>query len=303
MVNEDIIERKALKFGIVANLLMAIAGWVTYYFSNSDAMLLDGNFSLISALATIAAIIIGKKKHKRTTIFPFGRYVFESFFVFFKGVLIFGITIVAVVQSCIKIINFFNGEAITPIVIHSILYYTVVIAIISFGIAFYYKHQNKKINLNSPILGVEAKSSIIDGFLTVGIGISLLLVSIIPENSALSFLKYIGDSIIVLIMGIVLINTPIKIIKDAFIELGGGVLQDQISLDIIDQVIIDHLPSMFETHQNYISKLGSNYFIVLYVSTSEKNINVEELLSTRNKISTALSKQFPTHNLEVIIND
>ncbi|AZQ61687.1 hypothetical protein EI427_05400 [Flammeovirga pectinis] len=303
MMNEDIIERKALKFGIVANLLMAIAGWVTYYFSNSDAMLLDGNFSLISALATFGAIIIGKKKHTRTSLFPFGKYVFESFFVFFKGILIFGITIVAVVQSCIKIINYFNGEAITPIVIHSILYYTVVIAIISFGIAYYYKNQNQKIGLNSPILSVETKSSVIDGFLTVGIGVSLLLVSLISEDSVLSFLKYIGDSIIVLIMGVVLINTPIKIIKDAFIELGGGVLQDKKSYDKIEKIISENLPSIYNEHQNYISKLGSNYFVALYVSTSEKNINVNELLQTRTKISAALAPSFPTHNIEIIIND
>ena len=118
----DTIENRALKVGVFVNLIMAIAGWITFYYSNSEAMLLDGNFSFISAIATLSAVIITKKKHIRTSVFPFGSYVYESFFVFFKGIMILGITIVASVQSIIKIIDYLNGATINQINIHSILY-------------------------------------------------------------------------------------------------------------------------------------------------------------------------------------
>ncbi len=42
IIEIDSVETKALRIGIFISLLMAIAGWITYYFSGSDAMLLDG---------------------------------------------------------------------------------------------------------------------------------------------------------------------------------------------------------------------------------------------------------------------
>jgi len=61
MMDIDKTENKALKVGIFISFLMAIAGWVTYYFSGSDAMLLDGNFSFISVFAVVIAIMIANK--------------------------------------------------------------------------------------------------------------------------------------------------------------------------------------------------------------------------------------------------
>ena len=82
----DKIENKALRIGIFISLLMAIAGWITYYFSGSDAMLLDGNFSFISVFAGLVALIISNRKHRKTKNFPFGSYVYEALFVLIKGI-------------------------------------------------------------------------------------------------------------------------------------------------------------------------------------------------------------------------
>jgi predicted Co/Zn/Cd cation transporter (cation efflux family) len=67
----EIIENKALRVGVIVNLIMTFAGWITFYFSNSEAILLDGNFYLISAIATIIAIIISNNKHQRTILFTY----------------------------------------------------------------------------------------------------------------------------------------------------------------------------------------------------------------------------------------
>ncbi len=54
----DQIESSALKIGVIINLLMAIAGWVAFSLTGSEALLLDGNFSFIASVTTIGAIII-----------------------------------------------------------------------------------------------------------------------------------------------------------------------------------------------------------------------------------------------------
>ena len=45
------IERNAIIIGVVVCLIMAIAGWLTYYFSKSEAMFLDGNFSFLGGVS------------------------------------------------------------------------------------------------------------------------------------------------------------------------------------------------------------------------------------------------------------
>ena len=298
----DIIESKTLIVGVFVNLIMAITGWITFYFSNSDAVLLDGNFSFIAAITTFFGIIISKKKHIRTSDFPFGNYVFESFFVFFKGIMILGITIVASIQSSVKIINFLKGKSINPIDIHSIFYYIIIVIILCFGLAFYYKARNKQIKNKSSMLSVESKSSLIDGFLSLGLGIFLITISIIPTDSTFHFLLYIGDAIIVLILSMFLAKIPIKIIKTAFIELRGGVLQDKKSRVQIEEVISKNLSSNFINNSNYITKLGSSYLVVVYVNPKTDLVNVNEIERMKEEILNSLIPDFHTVYLEIVIN-
>jgi len=63
---------------------MAIAGWITYSITNSDAMLLDGNFSFTATLSLSAAIMIIVLRHNKSGTYPFGNYFYESFFVFLR---------------------------------------------------------------------------------------------------------------------------------------------------------------------------------------------------------------------------
>jgi hypothetical protein len=87
-LNIDQIEIKTLKVGVIINVIMAVCGWVFYSLTNSEALLLDGNFSFITAVSTFLAIFIVKEKHKKTVLFPYGNYFIMN--------LIFKITILVV---------------------------------------------------------------------------------------------------------------------------------------------------------------------------------------------------------------
>ncbi len=297
----DIIESKALRFGVAINLIMAIAGWITYYYSNSEALLLDGNYSFIAAIATLSAIIIIKRRHIKTSIYPFGSYFYESFFVLLKGVMIFAITTVALIQNAVKIIDYLNGEAVARVNIGPVLYYVILMMVLCFGLGFYYKSKNNQIDNKSSILSVESQASVIDGFLTLGVGIALLLASIIPLNSPLDFLLYIGDAIIVLILCLLLIKAPLRTIKEAFIELSGGVLQDKKSKEQIEEVITKHLSPEFNYLSNYINKMGSSYFVILYITAKSELVNVARVEAMKEEMLNALIPTFHTIDMEIII--
>jgi len=68
-MNIDHIEKRALWITVVVNLIMAAAGWITFNLTGSQAMLLDGNFSFVLALATFIAILFQKINTKNQILF------------------------------------------------------------------------------------------------------------------------------------------------------------------------------------------------------------------------------------------
>lgn len=299
----DAIETSGLKIGVIVNLIMAIAGWVAYSITNSEALLLDGNFSFISTLTSIGAIIIIRKRHTKTQLFPYGRYFFESFFTLFKGILILGLTVTALFQNVIKIIDFANGEPMDQLKTGPIMIYMALMLVLSFGIAYIYHSKNKSINYLSPILSVEAKSSKIDGFMTIAVGAALILTTIVPESSGFSFLLYIGDSIIVILMCLFLLKIPFQVIKHAFIEIGGGVLQDKEASELIDTVIHKMIPDGFVFDNRYVTKNGSSYLIIIYVKPVKENILVSQINSYREMVYKSLVGNYPNLEVEIIVHD
>ncbi len=301
IIEIDSVETKALRIGIFISLLMAIAGWITYYFSGSDAMLLDGNFSFISVFAGVVAIIISNRKHQKTKTFPFGSYVYEALFVLIKGILILGVVLVSGLQNTLKIITYLEGEHIEAVVIGPILIYVIVISILCFALYFFYKSKNNSINNKSSILQVETKSSLLDGFMSLGIGLVFMVIWLLPAQSSFDFLKSIGDAIIVLIMCLVFFTMPLKIIRESFIELGGGLLQDTATKEIAEKTIIEALPPNLNKQSIYISKLGSSYFILVYLSSDTNTIDLSNIEALRNKIQQHLINSLTNIKLEIIV--
>jgi len=296
----DQIESSALKIGVIVNLMMAIAGWIAFSLTGSEALLLDGNFSLISSVTTIAAILIIHKKHKRTSVFPYGRYFYESFFTFSKGILILGLIIAALIQNILKIIAFIEGDQLEKLKTGPILIYMVLMIFLCFGLAFLYQHKNKKIHFQSSILNVETKASKIDGFMTIAVGIALVLTTFVPESSKLSFLLYIGDSIIVILMCLFLFQTPFEVIKGGFIELAGGSLQDKEAVYEIENTVKNLLPDGLQVNSCHISKTGSSHLVLVYASSSAPTIAMETITQYRNSLHEKLEVKYPNSEVEIV---
>ena len=301
--NADLIETSALKIGVVVNLIMAIAGWIAYSVTGSEALFLDGNFSFISAITTVGAIIIIHKKHKRTAVFPYGRYFYESFFTLSKGILILGVIIAAVFQNAIKILEFIEGKELEKLKTGPILIYMVLMVFLCFGLAFLYQHKNKKIHFQSSILAVETKASKIDGYMTIAVGLALVLTTFVPETSKFSFLLYIGDAIIVILMALLLLNTPFQVIKEGFIELGGGSLQNQESVQQIESIIQNHLPDELAIDRCHISKTGSSHLVLIYATSNEPSIALDKLSQFRKSIHKKIEENFPNSEVEIVFRD
>lgn len=213
--------------------------------------------------------------------------------------MILGLTVTALFQNVIKILDFLDGAALTPLKTGPILGYIALMLLLSFGLAYIFTQKNKRIGGLSPILSVEAKSATIDGFMTIAVGIALILSTLVPASSSLSFLLYIGDAIIVIILCLVLSKIPIVVIRDAFIELGGGTLQNkELDREVNELIATSEIPGL-SLDQVHISKTGSSHLVIVYVIGS-KETTIQNVQDFRAHLFERVGPTLPNLELEVI---
>ena len=184
--------------------------------------------------------------------------------------------------------------------IEFILYYVVFITIICFGLFLFFRSMNKKVGFKSSILKIEAQSSLLNGALSLGIGLVFIIILFLAESSPLGFMKIIGDAIIVLVICVLFITMPLNILRESFIELGGGVLQDNSSKLFIEQGIEASLPSSLIKQSSYISKLGSSYFIAVFITSNSDVVNLNTIETFRQDVLDLLIPRFENIKIEVI---
>jgi len=234
--SQNIIEQQALKYGAAMNLIMAFAGWSAYYLSSSQALFLDGNFSFLMFVSLFVAIKISSIKEERTELFPYGQFVYEALYSLLKGVMITGVLLVSFIQNTASIFHFLGGGEARILNANVILVYAVAMVILCSGSAINYRLQNKKTGDSSTILRAEYSAAIIDGFMSAGIGVTLVSIKFVDLEGGFGFLHYIGDSILVLLLCVILGRGPIILIRDSFIEIAGGTLQNKKNKLLIEKI-------------------------------------------------------------------
>ena len=83
-------KKRAIWIAAALGMVMALSGWLAFYMSGSEALLLDGNFSFIGVVATLAALKISSVKTQTSKTYPFGKFVFEATYSLLIGVLTVG---------------------------------------------------------------------------------------------------------------------------------------------------------------------------------------------------------------------
>ena len=153
------------------------------------------------------------------------------------------------------------------------------------------------------MMDVERKGAILDGFLSMAVGLALYLTALVDEGSTLGFLLYVGDACIVVMMCLFLMKMPYGVIKGAFRELGGGIIEDDKVKSNIQKKINKLLPEEYSIKHDYITKLGSSYLIVIYLSSKADTISVKHIETYRKKLYESLIEDLNTVNVEVVLDN
>lgn len=221
------IENRALTVTVLVNAIITAAGVWMYFLTDLKSMFLDGFFSLVALLSALIAVLISKLSRKTTKYYPHGLYFLEPLYAVFKAVLMIALMIFALSTSSQVAYDYFiNGEG-QIMETAPIPAYAVAMTVLCLGLAFFNHKQYRKTNNTSTMLRAESQTNLIDGLQSAGIGIAILVLQLIPLDSAFGFLHYTGDFFIAAILVATSLKDPVVLFFDSFRELTGGTAKDK----------------------------------------------------------------------------
>lgn len=299
-MNQKQIERRSLIVTLITNLIITGLGLWVFALTNIQALFLDFFFSLIAIISTGLAIVISKVSKKRTKSYPDGLYYLESLYALIKSLLTLALLVVSVVGTAASAYKYFAYGIGSPMNIGPILPFTIVLVVLCFGLGFFNKAQNKKINYISTILSAESKTNFIDGIQSLGIGVAIIFLNMIDINTSFGFLHYTGDFFITAILVLITLKDPIKVLITSFKELSGGTTDDKDIKCYVNKVLSINFASMKEKFRSDIFKVGMHIKVRITLLSMVNQDTLNELLIARKNTIKELGKRYDSFEVDLV---
>ncbi len=292
------IEKKALLLGFIGNLSLALLGWGMFLYTRMDALFLDAGFSFVAAMSSLLAIFISRQASKKSNSFSTGSHVLAPIYAFFNQLISLTIVVSVSSASIFKLFKFFSSGVGEPVKIDFMLYYSIVVSVISFLLAVMYAKAYKKTNQLSNILDAERKTVLIDGIMSIGIGIAVGVLALVDIDSNLGYFHYIADPVISLFLALFTIKEPVKLLKKNFLEIANALVLDK---NITTPILADvkkMLPNYAQLKRCHVRKIGSLFVVDVYFKYAKNLINIGEMNNSKARLEKKLKHQY----MHIMIN-
>ena len=295
-------ERKGLLIGIFINLIMGAAGVWVYELTKIQALFVDAYFTIIALVSGVAAIIISRVSPRKTKHFPQGLFFLEPLYALLKSLLsivLLGSSVISVTRKAIVYFTQGIGEAmpVGPVVI-----YEIIMVVLCLLLSFCYYRQNKKIGGSSTMLEAEAKGTMVDGIMSLGIGVAAVVVYFIDDSSPFSFLRYTGDFFITTILVLLSLKTTLMVVIKSFTELSNGKVVDRSLQESISQLVTKHLSPDVMLQNVKIYKVGMFFKVDALIHTRTDTADFSSLMSQKEAIKIDLSKKYEFRDIDFILS-
>ncbi len=292
------VEQTSMKVCAAVNLIMAAAGIWVYSVTKIQALFLDGFFSLIGFTANVFAVVISRVSKRKTKSYPDGLYFYEPLYAILKSLITLGLLVSSVIgtaEVAYRYFKFGEGERMN---IAPVVPYVIAMLFLCFGLGFFNIFQNKRINNVSTMLTAESRANMIDGVLSGGCGLGVLLLYFIPIDGALGFLHYTGDFFITVILVIFSFPQPVKVLISSFRELSGGETSDKTITRTVGQTVDAIIKPFTSDYICRVFKIGMLIKIRIELPAKCFKNTAEELRSARSRIIEEMRKIYD--NVDVI---
>lgn len=205
-------ERSALRLSIWGALIMAFLGFLFAFLTSSQAILLDGIFSLLGCGLAFATLhVAGMVLRPDDEHFPFGYAGFESLLNLIKGL---AIGLVSIIAGYAAIESLFHGGR--DIAAGGAAIYGGLAAAACF--IFWWVQRRGYRATGSPLLEVDAKNWLVDGAISLAVALGFVAAVVLEASRYSDWVPYV-DPILVLVVVAATVSVPFGIIRTGFGEL------------------------------------------------------------------------------------
>ena len=276
-------EARALRLSVWMSMVMAALGIGFGLLTESDAIMLDGFFSLIGFVMALVTIRVARLVvQPADQHFHFGYAQFEPFLNAMKGLLMLGVAGFAFAGAVDAVIH--GGHDVKPglATLYAILALTGCLAV---GAA----QRKAAARTGSPLLAVDSKNWLIDGFLS-GVVLLVFVAAVILDGTRWAFVVPYMDPglVILLVLGIVFI--PLRIVRDNMREILAFAPDSVTQTDVRNRVEGALAGVPVESSQVRMMKIGRFLYVLnqIVVSPEFRPGGVEELDRVRERIAAAM---------------
>lgn len=288
-------ERQGLQLSIAGAISMAALGIGFFFFTDSEAVLLDGVFSLVGiAVAMITLRVSTLVALPDDEHFHFGYAAYEPMLNLAKGLLIVLIGVFAAISAVGTILD--GGREIRGglIVVYALIACTGCLAI-----AFIQRRIAR--TTGSPLAKVDAANWIIDGAISGAVAVAFLVVVLLEGGKFDHLLPY-ADPVVVILLMIVALPMPIAIIRTNWRQLLGRAPNRE-----LQQEVHREIDGALEGIEGVTAKLrmletGRSFYLQVYlVLDDDAEIGtIEELDALREKILQAIWDESPDVGVDIV---
>ncbi len=258
-------EQRSLRVSMYGNLWMAAAGIWAAALSGSQAILVDGLFSLIGFVAAVVASKVSRDVARRPDpIRPFGYGAEESIFTTFRALTLLGLVLFGIGDAAWNIVSYLRGNDPVPIDYGPVTVYLVVVGATCAVLWVFHRRAWHKSGKTSDILRLEANAVAFDAAMTVAAGGGLFLIRYLGDGF-LAPIAPIGDALIVLVLCTMAAYWYFADFKAGLAELGGAAAAP-LHYTTVREAIREPLANWGGTVVDLaVVKTGRSFLVLLFV--------------------------------------
>ena len=288
-------ERRGLLLSVVGATFMAALGIGFFVLSHSQAVLLDGVFSLIGGVVGMITLRVATLiRRPDDDHFHFGYAAYEPMINLGKGLLIGAVTLFALIVAVDAILQ--GGR---PVRGGIAVVYAVVAAAGCLTIWLLQRRAARR--TGSPLLLVDSKNWLVDGLISGAVAAAFLLV-VLLEGSSLEWLLPYADPGIVVALSILSAPIPIMIVRSNWNQLLGRAPDAEVLREARRRV--DEALEGVEgvTPHLRVLETGRTYYLQVYLLVSDEAGlgGVEGLDRIRERVHRSVLRDDAEVGLDVI---
>jgi len=291
-------EKKALKLSAGMALFMAALGIVFGLLTRSDAIMLDGFFSLVGfAMAIVTIRVAWLVQQPPDEHFHFGYAQFEPFLNTVKGLLMLGVSGFAVAGAVDAILH--GGRDLNAGL-------AVVYAIIALTGCFVTAGVQRRAarRTGSPLLEVDYRNWLIDGILSGVVALVFVAALVLSRTDWAPVVPYIDPALVIVVV-LAIIWVPLAIIREGAREILGFAPASEIQDDVRGRVegAVEEVP--VEAVHVSMMKIGRAFYILnqIVVSPEFRVGRVGDLDAVRARIARALEGFEPKPIVDTVFTE